>query len=162
MPQPYAYIDGIEELSQRLEEAAAYLTTKRLMAEIGLFIRLRILERTSQGVDIHDDNFEPYSPEYAEFRDAAGLPTAVVDLFFTGSMLSSLTFEAERDKVTLFFQNTQDKFGGSNPEKAYFLNEYREFFGMSEDDLEAVIDVSRQHIYNALRGNVKYRGTSLV
>jgi hypothetical protein len=90
-------------------------------------------------------------------RSAAGLPTEVVDLFFTGSMLSSLTSEETDSQTTLFFINSQDKFGGSNPAKAYYLNEDREFFAMSADDVETITEVARMNIYRALRGNVRRR-----
>jgi hypothetical protein len=38
-------------------------------------------------------------------------------------------------KSILFFHNTSDKFGASNPEKAFRNNENREFFAMSADDI---------------------------
>lgn len=159
MPEAAVVLTGVEELADRLDYAAAHITTKALLSEVGNFIRLRTLERTAQGVDYLDNDFEPYSPEYAFFRERAGLPTSVVDLFFTGSMLSSLTFEADRYQVRLFFMPTQDKFGMDNPAKAYFLNENREFFALNPDDIDAIIDVSRQHVMAALRGNVKRRKT---
>jgi hypothetical protein len=157
MSTPTFYVEGVEELQARLDRTAANITTKRLMAEIALFLRTRILERTAAGVDVNEHDFEPYSPEYEFVRSAAGLPTEVVDLFFTGSMLSSLTSEETDSQTTLFFINSEDKFGGSNPAKAYYLNEDREFFAMSADDVETITEVARMNIYRALRGNVRRR-----
>jgi len=151
MPNAVVQIQGLGELRQRLGNAAAAIQARKLLNEIGLYLRLRILERTSQGVDVNENPFWPYSPEYAFFRDMAGLPTSRVDLFFTGSMLSSMTFETSSDQVRLFFAPTEDKFGGSNPEKAYFLNEDREFFAISDDDVDTIVDIAEARIARALR-----------
>lgn len=157
MPGPEFYIQGAEELADNLESFGNNLNAKRLLNEVGLFLRTRILERTAAGEDVHGQRFEFYSPRYEALRRKKGLPTDKVDLFFTGSMLSSITFETTDEQVTLFFEDTQDKFGGSNPEKAYHLHQNREFFAMSADDLETIQDVARQYVRQALKGNRKRR-----
>ena len=157
MPTAVVQIRGLEELRQRLGDVAAERQARRILAEAGLFLRTRILERTSQGVDVDETPFRPYSPEYAFFREQAGLPTSVVDLFFTGSMLSSIMIENKDDQVRLFFAPTQDKFGMSNPEKAFFLHENRKFFAFSDDDVETITEVAAFYIDRALEGSTGRR-----
>ncbi|KKM85177.1 hypothetical protein LCGC14_1291740, partial [marine sediment metagenome] len=85
---------GLRELAIKLNGMAdAVAGNRRLMGEIGLFIRTEILTRTADGKDVDGDPFEPYSAPYAKWREKEGWPTADVDLFFTGSMLSALTYD---------------------------------------------------------------------
>lgn len=155
MPSAVVHIEGLDELRRRLGYVEADSVSKKLLNEIGLFLRTGILERTAAGEDIWYDSFEPYSPQYEVVREQAGLPTDPVDLFFTGSMLSALTFEVDvtstSAQVSLFFMPTEDKFGMFNPEKAFYLNKHREFFGFNVDDVDTVMDVARTRIRNAIR-----------
>lgn len=138
---------GYAEVKRLLDKLAKFgIDNTPLFFEIGFFLQSQIKYRTSIGFDADGDDFKPYSTRYAAYRKSKGLPIDIVDLFFTGSMLSSMSFTAEQDKVRLFFQSTTDKFGGYNPLKAYFINEDqgREFFAMSSEDMDSVINSTTQ------------------
>ena len=107
---------------------------KQLMGEVGMFVMTRIKERTAKGVDVGGSSFKPYSAQYAFFRESKGRPTDKVDLFFTGSMMSAMTPDASESRVRVFFLPTQDRSGSSNPAKAFYLNQKREFFALSPQD----------------------------
>lgn len=115
------------------------------MTEIGLFAMTRIKSRTVEGEDVDGTPFKPYSPKYAMFRQEHGHPTNKVNLTFTGSMLSSMTFDPDADKVTLYFLNTTDEHGGRNPLKAFFLNQERRFFALSRKDIEDIVDIVERY-----------------
>lgn len=121
------------------------------MSEIGMFLQSRIKIRTSKGKDVDGTPFEPYNPAYALFRQKKGHPTDKVTLFFTGSMMSSMTYDATNSKVRLFFMNTEDKTEAKNPKKAFFLNEKREFFAMSREDIIGVMEIVQDFINRKLR-----------
>lgn len=116
--------------------------TKALFNEIGLYIRTRIIARTSFGKDYQNKPFIPYSPKYAEFRFKHGRPTAPVDLQFTGDMLgpSGMTYNATDSNVRVFF--TANKTPGTkatHAEKAYYNQQTRTFFRLSKRDIEGIM-----------------------
>lgn len=121
------------------------------MEEIGLMLISRIQARTSEGVDVNNQPFVPYSPRYALFRGKTGRTTQKVNLFFTGSMMGSMTETATKNQVTLFFMDTEDPSGGSNPKKAYFLNQERRFFALSPDDRAKAMQLIDRHIGRQMR-----------
>lgn len=141
---------GDEELIRKLERIRRTFS-KKLMAEIGELLMTNIKVRTARGVDVEEQAFEPYSTGYAFFRAKSGRPVDKVDLFFTGSMLSSMTFEEKRTEVRVFFMPTQDQFGMSNPEKAYYLNEKRRFFAISDDDAQEIELLIKDAFSDAIR-----------
>lgn len=150
----YIDIEGLDLLKVKLTDLIrSFSLSKRLMSEIGTFVMTKIKLRTSEGKDVNRKEFEPYSDSYALFRKKEGYPTDKVDLFFTGSMMSSMDYESSPDHVKIYFQNTSGKAPSSsrkkkkgkpsgprksreakNPEKAFWLNEDREFFALSGDD----------------------------
>jgi len=143
-----------KEIVRLLDELKKFSTNiKPLFDEIGLFLSSRIKLRTADGVDASLKRFKPYSTRHAAKRASLGLPIGKVDLFFTGSMLSSMTHTAAADQVRLFFAPTQDKFGGNNPAKAYFINEGqgREFFAIGDKDTEMIMDLAVKRLDELLR-----------
>jgi len=144
-------ITGDLKLLRKLERIRKTFS-KELMSEIGTLLNTRIKIRTAQGIDADGREFEPYTVAYKFFRAKAGLPTGKVDLFFTGSMMSSMTFEAKRYEVKSFFIPSTDKFGMSNPEKAYYLNEKRKFFVISDDDAQEIELLIKDAFGDAMRG----------
>jgi len=128
---------GVSQVSRRFKELLARLGP-RLMGEIGMFLMTRIKTRTAAGVDVNKSAFKPYSASYAFFRQKKGRPIDKVDLFFTGSMMSSMTYTTTADQTRVFFAPSQDRSGQSNPAKAYYLNQKREFFGISEEDRKQI------------------------
>jgi len=140
MAQSAFRIEGLSNVLRMVKGLAGNATSKDLMGRIGAYIVTQILQRTGRGVDVDSRPFEPYSSKYKLFRMKAGRPHDKVNLFFHGSMLSSLTYKEAKDKVEVFFMRTYGKtpYGKpskvSNPQKAFFLNQNREFFGISARD----------------------------
>lgn len=140
------FIKGLKSLFQRLRRIGRVTKSRPVFDEIGMYLVTSIKERTLSGRDINDELFTPYSERYKFFRQKKGLPTNIVDLFLTGSMLASLTHTASDDSASIFFMPGQDKSGMSNPAKAFFLHQDREFFGMTNDDVENIIDIYESYI----------------
>lgn len=136
---------GYERIQRKLTLLQSSIFSRALMTEIGLFAMTRIKTRTVEGKDVDGTPFKPYSPRYAMFRQEYGHPINKVNLTFTGSMLSSMTFNPDADRVQLYFLNTTDERGGRNPEKAFFLNEERRFFALSREDIEDIVDIVERY-----------------
>lgn len=143
-------IDGIPPLRNLLSVLSGGFDSKQLMSEIGMFILTAIKLRTAEGVDVDGTTFEPYTPKYAFFRASKGHQVDDVDLFFTGSMMSAMTYLADESKVVAYFLNTEDKSGTKNPNKAAWLNEKREFFALSEDDITDILEIADDFIVKEL------------
>lgn len=145
---------GAERLSRTIDRLRRNITSRQILGEIGQFIRLRVTNRTQQeGVDIYGRPFEPYSPRYAFWRQQAGYQTDFVDLTVTGGMFNSLTYEATENQVRVFFMPGKTR--GSkveNPAKAFYLQQDREFFGMSDQDVQEIMDMYDIHIGETMRG----------
>jgi len=132
-------IQGLRALRLKLRRAEeAVASNPTLMGQIGAYLMFAIKTRTGEGEDAQGRDFRPYTDRYAEYRAKAGLPTSWVDLFFTGSMMSSMTFKASSKSVRLFFMNTEDKEGVKNPAKAYYNQMDRDFFSISADEVEVI------------------------
>jgi len=145
-------IKNLDIITKKWGSAALKLAdTSDLMGEIGTFLNFSLLNRTSEGEDVHGVPFEPYSTSYERLREAKELPTNV-DLFFTGQMLSSLTYEKTKDQVKLFFMNTPRKDSeSSNSEIAFYVNEIREFFGISAEERTAIAGMVEDFMTNITR-----------
>lgn len=122
-----------------------------LLEELANFAMFRIKTRTSAGKDVKGQFFQPYTDRYKLFRQKHGRPTNKVDLFFTGSMLSAMTSEIEFGGVNLYFLNTEDKFGGKNPIKAFYLDQSRNFFALSNSDIRGLQEIVEDFISNLIR-----------
>jgi hypothetical protein len=158
MAQSYLRIEGINELLSTMTRSSEGLIDKEFMGEIGSYLVFKILDRTSKGKDVEGDNFEPYSPKYRLFRMKNNRPVNIVNLFFHGSMLASLTYSEYDQKVEVYFMNTFGKTPSgkpskvSNAQKAYFLNQDREFFGISKEEERAIRQMIIRHVANVLTG----------
>lgn len=145
------YIKGLDQLTRKFTRMGKNIGSVRLMGQIGAFVNLQVKTRTSKGVDKKERTFPPYSPAYRKKRQDAGHPVNKVNLFFTGSMFSSLTYTPEEYQVTSFFMNTVDKFGGRNPEKAFFNDQSRPFFGLTPADVKEIEKMVGGHIQVELK-----------
>lgn len=139
-------VKGLKRLVRKLEDIRKDLFADELGDEIGMFIVARIEQRTLDGRDVKGNMFVPYSPSYKKARAKAGFPVDKVDLHRSGSMLSALTYEVEGETVKIFFQNTEDKSGTSNASKGFWLNEKRNFFGLSQEDEGKIRQMVLDHI----------------
>lgn len=79
------------------------IVTREDWGRIGRFARERVVRRTQQGLDEHDQKFQPYSPGYAAQKAAAGGDSSRVDLTVSGEMLRAITVEPDDTGVTLAF-----------------------------------------------------------
>ena len=151
-------IEGINRLIAQVERDAGNIVNEEVMGEIGSFITISILQRNIKGEDVEGRAFEPYSPKYKLFRMKHEHPHNIVNLFFSGSMASSLTHTAFKDKVEVYFMPTYGKTPTgaeskiSNPEKAFFLNEKREFFGISSDEENTIWEIIQLHLRRLFAG----------
>jgi len=152
MVEEYIRIDGrarVKAIIRGMQEAIA---TRQMMLEIGEYIRFRIQARTAEGKDVNGKDFKPYSPQYKLFRQASGHPADTVNLFFTGSMMGSMTVAETMNQARVYFLNTQAPGSKTrNPEKAYFLNKKREFFAMSAGEVKGVQDIMERYYREALK-----------
>ncbi|HQC10173.1 MAG TPA: hypothetical protein PK953_04595 [Smithellaceae bacterium] len=136
------------------------LLDKKALAQIGAFIKFRIAKRTAAGVDVDGYRFVPYTKRYAMFRYAHGRPINKVNLFFTGGMMAALDYTVDPDgrSAAVFFRPSPSfplpgRSKGraiTNAEKASFLQEKREFFGMSAEDREKAVAIYSAAIQKAI------------
>ena len=109
-------------------------------------------------LDVDLQALEPYTPKYALWRTREGYGTAV-DLTLTGGMFAALTHQVSAEQVEIFFApgSSRSVRGGTskttNPEKAFFLQEKREFFGITIDDVDNIFDLYNIYIGDVLSGN---------
>lgn len=121
-----------------------------LMEEIAQYSMTQIKKRTLSGQDVDGHLFKPYSDKYALFRREKGRPTGKVDLFFSGSMFSSMTSNIDSREIRIFFMNTSDRNNSRNPLKAFFLNQERNFFALSENDVRGIIEIIEEYLSNLI------------
>lgn len=143
---------GSTGVRRRIRRISNSIFSQVLMKEIGEYGRTMIKVRTARGVDIRGRRFAPYTPKYKIFRKEKGRPTNIVNLNFTGSMMSSIQYAATDKRVRLFILNTTDDSGARNPVKAFGLNRKRNFFGLSQQDKEYILNLVRQRIRRSSRG----------
>lgn len=146
-------IIGAEALERRLTLLTEGIVDERTLSEIGEFLQFSIIERVqNRGEDVYGDFFEEYSPSYAAWRRKEGYQTGFVDLTVTGSMFDALTYEVYGDEVHLFFlPGTGRGSNTPNPAKAFYLQQDREFFGMTDEDVEEIVDLYNLHIGELMR-----------
>ncbi len=147
---------GIRRLIAKLRRISRGVVNQDVLDEIGTYLSGSIKVRTLAGIDVKERPFKPYSPQYAFFRRKKGLQVDHVDLFFTGSMLNALTYESDvGDKsVKVFFMPGRDKSGMQNAAKAFYLQQTRQFFGATKDDIAAMTKIYRDHIADQIRRRV--------
>jgi len=131
---------------------------RSILGEIGKYLEASILLRTSKGIDAEGVPFEGYrSLTYKELRRSRGLPTNIVDLYFGGSMLGALTFEATAQQARVYFMNTVhvDVFRGTadnktNAELAYYNDQIRPFFSISARESEEIIRMFGDYVFSLM------------
>lgn len=142
-------VGPIREIISRID--AGLQNAWGLFMEIGAYVKAQIDIRTAQGVDKDERSFAPYSAQYALFRMESGR-SVTPNLFFTGSMMSAMTHTAKASQARIFFMNTTDPKGTPSPLKAYYLNETRNFFAMSQQDVEFTVGMVKEYIDKLLEG----------
>lgn len=137
---------GLQRLIKKFRYFGRQVFSERLMNEMGMRVISQIQIRTAEGKDVRGQAFAPYSRGYKLFRSKNGRPVDKVNLFFTGSMMSSMTHTATEDTARIFFMNTADPSNVRNPLKAYALNKQREFFALSAQDQQDIEEMLREHL----------------
>lgn len=110
----------------------------------------RIRTRTEGGTDVHGMAFREYHPDYAKAKQEA-LGHTRVDLTVSGRMLNDMQVtSASKDGATISFISQGGGMGGGTfiqrsrslgaADKASYNNPTREFFAVSSEDEQAVID----------------------
>lgn len=144
---------GSERLSRRLSRAIKSITNKAVLSEIGTYLSGAIKFRTQdENTDIFGRKFKAYSPGYRMFRQRGGYGTEV-DLTLTGGMFAALTYEATDEYVRVFFGPGSSRGTDTqHPAKAFYLQEDRKFFGISDEDVREILRLYQVNIGGALRG----------
>jgi len=152
MPLGEVKVKGAVDLSYKLKkEADAIGKNKKLMISIGAFMKRTILTRTAKGLDVRGKRFKAYSPSYKMIREKAGLRTDIVNLFFKGSMLSALTYDARQGSVKVYIQDTEDDKGVNNHFKADCNQQTRQFMGMNKKDETQINRMVREYIARTMK-----------
>lgn len=138
-------LTGVKGIIRKARELENTPFAKDMMAEIALYIMSQIKDRTLDGKDVDGDSFKDYSVGYAEWREQEGYQTAFPDLTVSGHMLSAMTSRSTKREAEIFFMNTQDKDGVSAPDKAFWNNEDREFFGLSKSDEKQIKQIVNRY-----------------
>jgi len=154
MPTKHTTIEvfGIEKVIRKLDNMNNAITSRLLMGNIGTFIKFLIDKRTHEGKDVQGKKFKPYAESYKSYREKNQRPVDKVDFDFHGSMWDALTFEYGSKSVRVFFQNTPDQYSSThvtNAAKAFFLNEQRQFFALSDKDVKKIKEMVQKFIKNA-------------
>lgn len=135
----------LNALADQLESHRIVNDSDRLYG--GQFIRSRILERTSQGVDAEGQAFAPYSASYAKRKAKAGGRVDQVDLYgieHHPHMMQAMLARPTEAGFELGFY-------GEESDRARWNNEggrapTRRFFAASEQDLNDVQQAIGQRV----------------
>ncbi len=153
MANPSVRVRGRERISRRISRLLRGIQGREVLGEIGTYLQTSIKQRTqNENEDIFGRKFKAYAPGYRMFRQREGYPTEP-DLTLTGGMFAALTHEVEGDRVRVFFGPGSSR--GTevqHPAKAFYLQEDRKFFGISDQDVDAIMRLYRINIGGALRG----------
>ena len=144
-------LTGLKSITTKLDALEDTIFSKTLMGDIGMFAMGRIKKRTIAGDDVYGIGFKPYNPLYAKERQKAGYSPSPVDLTRTGSMLSAMTYNESKRSVDIFYMNTTDTENTRNPAKAFWNNAEREFFALSNNDVEGITDIVNKYYRKLMR-----------
>lgn len=144
---------GVNALQRRFKILGDAIGNTQALYKVGNLLMTKIKERTAEGRDVEGKYFKGYSDQYAFFRKKKGLPTAKVDLFFTGSMMNSMTFSVNpiQSEVRIYFSPGTDKKGQSNPAKAYWNQQRRNFFGVAKEDRAEAGRIYRRQLVEGMK-----------
>jgi len=152
LAETFIKIEGLSRLINRFRRAERGILSEQLMGELATYLIQAILRRTARGVGADNQNFKPYSPKYRLFREETGHPGTPVSLFYHGSMLSAMTYKTTKDTAEIFFMNTSAPgSNATNPQKAFYNQQSRNFFAISPDEQHQIRNMVRQFIHNSLR-----------
>lgn len=143
-------LEGAEEIIEILNEFPEIVFNKTVFSEISEYSIAKMLQRTLSGKGPDGKIFKKYSPRYKKFREEKGRQGFPVNLNFHGDMLNSLTYKSTDKGATLFFMNTSDRNNVKNPDKAFYNHQTRNFFALSEEEIQGIIKVIDGYIGRAI------------
>lgn len=154
MAQTFIKAEGLNKLISKFRRRERGVLSEQIMGEIATYLIQAILRRTEQGVGADRQHFKPYHPKYRLFREETGHQGTPVNLHYTatGGMLSSMTFKATAEQAEIFFMPTSvpgQKV--TNPQKAFYNQQSRDFFGISVHEQDQIREMVREYIHNILR-----------
>jgi phage gpG-like protein len=94
--------------------------------------------RIEEGRDVNDQPFDPYSDEYAEWRESKGYRVSPPNLTVTGNMLNSIASTVNEN--TTSFEGVVFFSDAAEAEKAKYNLEKREFFGFTDEQVNRIRD----------------------
>jgi hypothetical protein len=99
-------------------------------------VKERIIERSQFGLDVNDNPFADYSPEYAEFK---GVSVGDVDMTLSSDMLENIEYEFKNGilKVKVNEDDAGKAYGHMTGFKGHPTiknGPQREFFGVQDDE----------------------------
>lgn len=134
-------LTGVPGIIKKAREIETTPFARNMMGEIALYVMDRIKTRTLRGEDVNGYDFDPYSPGYKKWRQKSGYKTAPVDLTLTGHMLSAMTETHDANSAKIFFMDTKGSDGESAPDKAFWNQEDRNFFGINDEDIKGIMKI---------------------
>lgn len=125
----------IEEALEALAAVNAVVTSLKLSEAAGAFAVARILTRTSQGKDVNDNGFAPYSSGYAKRKGS------YVDLFNTGAMLGAVEHKTKSETQTdIGIYSSEEAEIASYHEQGTDTMPQRRFIGLSGNDQDDMVE----------------------
>lgn len=150
---------NLKKVRLRFGRLIDVFTKRSSLEEVGNYVIFRIKERTLEGKDVKGIPFAPYSPKYKMWRKKWGYETDKVDLTLTGGMLNAMTYEVSslKKQVRVYFMpGTSRKARGQTKKssvqhsaKAYYLQQKRKFFALSNKDEEKIRRIYEDSIREA-------------
>jgi len=143
---------GLNSIVRKMLRMEKAVESKILMGQIGEFIKFKIKSRTQEGKDVEGQPFKPYAESYAAYRAKHGHSVDKVNLTFHGTMMSAIDYSAGKRSVHAYVLNTPDPYSKkhvTNAAKAFFLNKERQFFALSDKEVETIKDMVQDYIYIA-------------
>ncbi len=147
---------GIDGLEARCFGIKTNLITAQLLADLAEEARSAILRRTARGLDYKGMPFKSYSRRWMAERRKRGKQTSRVDLNFTGRMLSDVLtrIDPANGRAVVSFGGS-----GTGSRLAYYHHVSgagssrvrREFFALSEGDVENLKKMLEEHIDGVVR-----------
>ena len=134
-------LTGLHGIIAKSKAIAKSEFAQEMMGDIATLVMLRIKDRTIAGEDVQGHDFIAYSKSYKKWRKKKGYKTSPVDLTLSGHMLSAMTETHNNEEAKIFFVNTSDPTGASAPDKAFWNNKDREFFGLSKQDEKDIMKI---------------------
>jgi hypothetical protein len=106
----------------------------------------KIKQHTQRGEDVNGGGFAPYSENYADYREKKGRRRSPVNLTFHGDMLKSMAVRNIANGVQIYFMDAERGAVARYHNEGTPTMPQREFFGLSQSELQQITDQLIQRI----------------